>query len=325
MAPPIIGNSKIRINDFDHLVRLLSGWEGKIEQLSRGRFEGTLQVARGQELHAHFAKGNQAILVRGRERPGVVTIALVIPESATCRWQGKQIDAGCLVVRRGVVEVDHRTSKIAANLSITIAEERLSEIARLMTGSSPKPINWLAMQSPPDVFKRLEARVRQFIVSGSGSPSADVQEVRSIEQACLAAAAEAVFPMHDSSSFDLTLRSRTALVGRAEDLMRARLRIPTGEIDLCAALGASGRTLRLAFRERFGLGPMAYYQALRLHAVRAAFKKTEAPSQEIAVIANDFGFAHAGKFSGYYRRQFGELPSETISHGNRSRRVPVAI
>ena len=106
--------------------------------------------------------------------------------------------------------------------------------------------------------------------------------------------------------------------------MRARLRLPLGEIDLCRELGVSGRTLRLAFRERYGLGPMAYYQTLRLNAARSAFKEADPESVSVARIARDLGFYHPGKFSGYYRRLFGEVPTETVLTTLLRRPVPVA-
>jgi len=323
-ARPALHPSEFRIGDFDHFVQLFSGWDGRFEQLSCGRFEGTLRVARGQQLHAHLATGNQAIRVRGRERPGVFTIALVLPESAGCVWQGRRLDAGCLVVRHGDVEVDHRTSKRAVNMSVVLSEEVLLQTAWRLTRTDPKPISWLAVQPPPDVFGRLDARVKQFLAESAGSRTPDAHEADWIEQACLTAVAEAVFPMTDSRRIDIPLRARAGLVRRAEELMCARLQTLTGESDLCAMLGASGRTLRLAFRERFGLGPMAYFQTLRLHAARAALKNADPDDVSVAGIARRLGFFHLGKFAGYYRRLFGELPSVTCLL-SRQKLVPISI
>lgn len=85
---------------------------------------------------------------------------------------------------------------------------------------------------------------------------------------------------------------------------------PVGAIDLCAELGVSDRTLRYAFRERFGIGPMAFFRALRLNAVRAALKGDS--TTPIASVANRYGFQHHGNFAADYRRAFGELPSRTL-------------
>jgi len=165
------------------------------------------------------------------------------------------------------------------------------------------------------LFARLESTARQFVLASAESPFRS--DVQWIEQTWLSAAAEAVFPMTDSRRIDLLLPVRSSLVRRAEDLMRARLPTPTGESDLCATLGVSGRTLRLAFRERFGMGPTTYFQTLRLHAARATLKADGLEKVSIAELARQFGFFHVGKFAGYYRRQFGEVPTKTRSQKSR--------
>jgi AraC family ethanolamine operon transcriptional activator len=105
----------------------------------------------------------------------------------------------------------------------------------------------------------------------------------------------------------ISLQKRAQLVSHAEEIMRARMTVPLGVIDLCRELGTSDRTLRLAFRERFGVGPMVYYRHIRLNAVRVHLRtRTETP---VAGVARQFGFHHLGHFAAYYRRLFGSNPS----------------
>jgi transcriptional regulator GlxA family with amidase domain len=127
---------------------------------------------------------------------------------------------------------------------------------------------------------------------------------------------DVVFPTTDRPRADLSLPARTALTRRAEEVMRAHLRDTLGAIDLCAELGVSDRTLRLAFRERFGLGPMAYYKALRLNAVRAALKAESVAA--VSGVAREYGFHHLGNFAADYRWLFGQLPSETVTRRKNS-------
>jgi len=89
--------------------------------------------------------------------------------------------------------------------------------------------------------------------------------------------------------------------------MRARLTDLVGVIDLCLELSVSDRTLRLAFHERYGLGPMVYYKCLRLNVVRFRLKAN--PHLAIADVAREFGFHHLGNFAADFRRLFGERPS----------------
>jgi AraC family ethanolamine operon transcriptional activator len=98
-------------------------------------------------------------------------------------------------------------------------------------------------------------------------------------------------------------------VQQAEQYMRDRLVEPVGAIDLCRQLKVSDRTLRLAFRERYGIGPMGYYKRLRLNAVRTALRAD--PRMSVAAAAVTFGFHHLSNFAADYRRLFGENPSDT--------------
>ena len=81
--------------------------------------------------------------------------------------------------------------------------------------------------------------------------------------------------------------------------------------ELRAASGASERTLRYAFQERFGMSPKAYLQAVRLNGVRRELRR-RADGARITDAANRWGFWHIGQFAADYRRLFGRLPSETM-------------
>jgi AraC-like DNA-binding protein len=290
---------------------MFSRWEGSLVQISRGRFEGLLQAVRGEQVRAYLVRANQAIVARGRDAARTVHLTLVIPECTRCLWQGRQLDAGCLVVHDHEIEVSHRSSKPAAYLTLTVDNDAFHQAVLALTWADPVPLGWQALQPPPESYERLHATLCRFLASADLMNVAH-HEACEIEQACLAAAVEAVFET-GGRRVELPCPARAALLRRAEDLMRAQLRTPIGEVDLCAALGVTGRTLRLAFRERYGMGPMAYYQTLRLHAARAALKEGGPGAGSVAEVGRRFGFANLGKFAGYYRRQFGELPSETVS------------
>ena len=81
--------------------------------------------------------------------------------------------------------------------------------------------------------------------------------------------------------------------------------------QVCTAVGSSWRTLERGFLDRFGIGPKAYLQRLRLSGVRDELSVCPADTV-IADVANAWGFWHMGQFARDYRRLFGELPSETL-------------
>lgn len=89
----------------------------------------------------------------------------------------------------------------------------------------------------------------------------------------------------------------------------ANLDQPVTLADLARAAALSERQLNAFCHDRFGEAPMAWLRGLRLDAVRAALR--ENPEADLADLAMAHGFFHLGRFAGFYRARFGELPSET--------------
>ena len=82
--------------------------------------------------------------------------------------------------------------------------------------------------------------------------------------------------------------------------------------DLAAAACVSERTLRSAFNEYFGVGPVHYLQLQHLHRVHRALKAADPEEVSVSQILVEQGEWAFGRFASRYRRLFGELPSETL-------------
>ena len=91
---------------------------------------------------------------------------------------------------------------------------------------------------------------------------------------------------------------------------------PVHLLDLSAITGASERTLRYGFLERFGVSPKSYLHTFRLNGVRRELKQADPARVKVVDIANHWGFWHMGKFAADYRKLCGELPSETLRRQN---------
>ena len=117
-------------------------------------------------------------------------------------------------------------------------------------------------------------------------------------------------PSTETSRPVLPLR-RLAL-DRALDYLRETDVSTLPMAELCAAARASQRTLEYAFRETYGLGPLAFLRRWRLHAARRALAAASAHTATVAEVAYGLGFWHLSRFAAEYRRIFGELPSTTL-------------
>jgi len=108
---------------------------------------------------------------------------------------------------------------------------------------------------------------------------------------------------------------RVAAMNRVMEILGNYSQFPINIEALCTMVGASWATLQRAFADEFGVTPSSYIKSRRLAAVQAKLIR-EGSKVIISDIANRWGFWHMGNFASDYRKQFGELPSETLRRLN---------
>jgi len=82
---------------------------------------------------------------------------------------------------------------------------------------------------------------------------------------------------------------------------------------LCRHVGVSERRLQSAFGRIFGVGPNAYMRHRALQAAHRRLRRESPATIQIAALGRSLGFAHLGRFAGYYRDIYGESPSTTLA------------
>lgn len=104
---------------------------------------------------------------------------------------------------------------------------------------------------------------------------------------------------------------RAAIVRDAMGVIEAAPTPPAAR-SLAAQIGVTERTLLRAFRETYGVPPKQYLMFRTLHGVRRALRAGAPLDQTVADVLTRHGIWEFGRFAARYRRQFGELPSETL-------------
>jgi transcriptional regulator GlxA family with amidase domain len=102
------------------------------------------------------------------------------------------------------------------------------------------------------------------------------------------------------------------IVAKFEEFLEANPNTPLYLPEICAAVGASERTLRAACEEHLGMGPIRYLSLRRMHLVRRALSQAASSTTTVTRIATEHGFWELGRFSVNYRAMFGETPSATL-------------
>ncbi|MEL7526437.1 MAG: helix-turn-helix domain-containing protein [Pseudomonadota bacterium] len=88
-------------------------------------------------------------------------------------------------------------------------------------------------------------------------------------------------------------------------------KLPEPPALLDPGLSMSRRTIETIFSNMVGLPPVKYYQIYRLNRARQKIRNLMHTNDSIGDIAAQEGFWDWSRFTTYYRKQFGERPSET--------------
>lgn len=82
--------------------------------------------------------------------------------------------------------------------------------------------------------------------------------------------------------------------------------------DIVQASGLTKTSLYTEFKKYYGMTPMEFLRVERLRLAYETLASATASSISVTNVAIDSGFTHFSRFANYYKKQFGELPSQTL-------------
>jgi AraC-like DNA-binding protein len=101
------------------------------------------------------------------------------------------------------------------------------------------------------------------------------------------------------------------IVARAKGYIMDNLEKPLSISAIARASFASPSTLYRAFHEVLDETPQSFIRKLRLNRIRRDLATEQEARCTITILANKWGVGELGRFAGWYRELFGELPSQT--------------
>jgi len=307
-------------SSIDQLAEANAAWDLDWRQLDCGRLKAEiLRAASGTAIFECVAF-NRRFAQRGSSPSGRLTLGLIEKSVGEIGWCRKSVSTDDLLVFSpgGDNECVSRPG-FRGNL-VSYSEERLEKIAEdlvLSVNLGAYREGGIALKIDPDEADDLRRRLRRLERAVTRC-SEDTFERRRIRLEL-----EHEIPVQ---LLHLIATDPPEICGRIDGFkmraaQRARDYIETHAADapaiqvVCRAAGVSWRALNYAFREVFGVTPKQYLQATRLDGVRRELHR-RGPAAIITDVANMWGFWHMGRFAADYRRQFGELPSQTLRHSH---------
>jgi len=307
--------ARARFGDTDELAAGMSDWALDLRQIERGPMTSAISSAETTNGRVTRVQTSRRLHQLGATPADNRSFAILEPSVPSVRWCGHSISQSSIMVfpPSGEFEAISPSGFDAYALSFPeTALERLASAMRLASVDALVGNTERVVTCAEATMRCLRRHVRA--VHRAPTPLNAVQLLNEeIPGVLLHALATPAGEHHPEAT-----SSRHLAIAHALELMHDRVDEPLTMPVLAAAAGVSWRTLDYAFRERFGVGPKRYLQALRLHGVRRDLRTAIGP-RAIGSAANRWGFWHMGQFAADYRRLFGELPSDTLGRRARSR------
>ncbi|AJW80388.1 AraC family transcriptional regulator [Clavibacter michiganensis] len=157
------------------------------------------------------------------------------------------------------------------------------------------------------VWRRAVAAAAPVITDPDASPLMRLEADLSLARATLR-----LFPWDDVEMPDELRTPRMAHIRVAVEYLHHNAHLPITPAEAAASAGISTRVLQLALRRHHGQTPTEYLRGIRLRRVRAQLLDATPTTTTVRSVAEEWGFAHLGRFAASYAGVFGELPSETL-------------
>jgi AraC-like DNA-binding protein len=252
---------------------------------------------------AHSAAGTGRAIISFRTHPGPSLL-----------WGGVEMQPANITRHNEGGSSFQHSSGLACWGAMSLPVEDMAAAGTAIAGLDlTPPRDALTVTAAPAAMAKL-----QRLHAAAGQLAEDAPEIianpeaaRGLEQALIQA-------MIDCLGEGEVREDRSALRHHAIVLRRFRRAVEANPdrtlymTELCAATGASDRTLRACCQEFLGMSPMRYLWLRRMHLARRALGMADPAAATVTDIATNYGFWELGRFSVAYRSLFAESPSAAL-------------
>ena len=289
-------------------------WSLRYEQLSKGRFSGTIRHVQLPGLRLVHEEASCSIRQRGQIGEKHYGFAMPLGLSNLATFNGQRLAADSIMIGRSE-DLDLCSPSAFGLVGIVVDAALLNSLWERMYQKGLS--QWLERQGVVHPNATVAAELRQshlkVLADVAASPSllGDASAVLQLRDAILIDWIEAIPAAVDTTDL-ASGEARKRVVDRACDMMLAQPGEPPSILQVCTRIGASPRKLDYCFRSVLGLSAAQYLRAARLNGVRRELRGSREHGASVQDIAARWGFWHLGEFGAAYKRQFGELPSATL-------------
>jgi AraC family ethanolamine operon transcriptional activator len=296
------------IEQLDEVTHTL-GWDTEYRQLKPGTFSSSFKTRESETWFLIEEQSSAHVEVQAPAPDGMYVLAVVEGDPAVVNGQTLSsnhifvqppvsdlrviLPAGIKVTQIGVAAEQFEESHLAVDPDLSVLSEGVKTIP---TG--------------PGMLASVRQTMREALLAPLSREASREEMVSGVLVDILTVASD-----HCYMPFDRSLHRASAQqsLDKAREYIEAHLGGTIRMECMCHYAGATLRTIERIFAREVGMSPQQYVKARRLNAVRRCLlRESEKQYLSITEVAESYGFVHLGRFSGDYRRYFGERPSETV-------------
>jgi AraC family ethanolamine operon transcriptional activator len=289
-------------------------WDQAFRQLSAGRLRGRARVLAGAGCTAMRIELNQVFHQMGYTRPDHVTFGLPYPQGGELNWCRSAVRGVGLLNFSQQIGFEGTTGTSFTGCALSFRREMLEDLSEIL--GLPFDLDKI-LHGSGVLVEAGEETVRLLgLIDAAFQSASNTGQNEAAEASTLfdTGAAEWILRLLSRSSSQrrhAVQPARRHALRQALEILEIPENLPITVAELCKRVGVSAPSLYRAFKEEFGVGTKEYIQARILAAVRSELI-VAGPGTQINDVANKWGIWHMGRFAANYRKQFGELPSETL-------------
>ena len=301
-------------DDPDDFAASFLGMDVEMTILGCGRFEAkVIRIDLGR-LQVQRFSDNLPRISHSADFTGVTTISFSTQPGPGLIRGGLEMLPSNLIRCANGQNFFRRSAGLASFGSMSLPLEEMAAVAAMAGCDLTPPKDALSVTPPPaamEKLQRLHAAAGQ-LAEDAPAVIAHPEAARGLEQALI----EAMVGCLSTGEYGedrSALRQHAAIMRRFHRAVEEKPDEAVFIPELCRAIGASERSLRICCQEQLGVGPKHYLLLRRMHLARRGLQESAPTATTVTEIATRYGFWQLGRFAGEYKALFGESPSTMLA------------
>lgn len=314
-----MGNPHIRriidVADPDEIAQGFIHWQARYEQLSKGKFIGSMTECWLNDIQIIEENLSQQIFMTGSARPNAVSVGVLTAMSEPAIWHGQAFGQHHIACMSQQEELELNVASGTRMANITIPFYLFPEfdesdvMAHLLKGQHA------SFLYHPALAQQVRIKLQQVMTEVAHSPQYfEHLEVQRLLTSELIGLVDAYMALALPKTISASTEKARRVVKTAHTFIEMHPDIPISMVDLCSVTFTSRRTLQYCFEKIVGISPTSYLKMIRLNAVKRMLANGNV---SVSQAAAHWGFWHLSQFATDYKKAFGMLPSEMLKN-NRS-------